>query len=396
MRDDLESSAAELDVSGDHGAGVFQRVVIACLTPVVALLVLILAEVGARSLVATEMPARSISTDTVTELPKSADKLPLTLESDAVLLIGNSHTYALPGLAPGDCMRKEEGRTLAYELARRLDCGRGSDKVDVIRLSYPNFNAVEILIRVAQLLRVGMKPRSVVLGLTWRNIARDASVRHSVRLALRDPEFTEWLVDWLKERRRSTVADAIASEVQATRHEREQERTRSHADDWDVALSAALGDNIALIGQSPALRAAIYRELAYLIERTLVPTGKAAQTYDTIEEELRTNLDALTLVLELLAEHGISGVVYRAPRRPDLPPLGDPVRGIVELGKLEDTARGFGFTTVDCTDLVPPELWGWERHTPDRSHFTEPGHVLLAEAIVEAGIGARVLCGARP
>jgi hypothetical protein len=50
---------------------------------------------------------------------------------------------------------------------------------------------------------------------------------------------------------------------------------------------------------------------------------------------------------------------------------------------LTHDVESVGGTVVDARTTVEPRFWGWERDTPDRSHFTEPGHKALASALVE-------------
>jgi hypothetical protein len=40
-----------------------------------------------------------------------------------------------------------------------------------------------------------------------------------------------------------------------------------------------------------------------------------------------------------------------------------------------------GVRTIDARGVVPNEFWGWVGDSPDRSHFTEPGHQRLADFV---------------
>jgi hypothetical protein len=53
-------------------------------------------------------------------------------------------------------------------------------------LAYPNFLPFEMLIRMGQFLEHGHRPKIVILGLTWRNLARDSNLRAQVAEAFRD------------------------------------------------------------------------------------------------------------------------------------------------------------------------------------------------------------------
>jgi hypothetical protein len=53
---------------------------------------------------------------------------------------------------------------------------------------------------------------------------------------------------------------------------------------------------------------------------------------------------------------------------------------IVEFG---DQTRATGIAVFDARGLVPNEYWGWVGDSPDRSHFTQPGHQRLAQFLYD-------------
>ncbi|MBL8956023.1 MAG: hypothetical protein JNK82_34935 [Myxococcaceae bacterium] len=113
-------------------------------------------------------------------------------------------------------------------------------------------------------------------------------------------------------------------------------------------------------------------------------------TYDVIAGDLATNTAALSALLEILKGAGASVAVYLAPERSDLPPLMGGPEQLVFIEQLQSRASAAGATVIDARDAVPVEYWGWEQTVPDRSHFTEPGHKLLAQRLVERGEQAHV------
>ncbi len=124
----------------------------------------------------------------VWDLPQEAAATPAPPPGRDVLLIGNSHTYALPGLKKGQGLRPDSGATLIDELARRSAPLLGAAEVVTFeRLAYPNFLPLEMLVRQAQLHAAGYRPEVVVLGITWRNVVRGSSLRPAVRQVLEDP-----------------------------------------------------------------------------------------------------------------------------------------------------------------------------------------------------------------
>ncbi|MCB1056475.1 MAG: hypothetical protein KDD11_13315 [Acidobacteria bacterium] len=321
-------------------------------------------------------------------LPREPADLPPPEPRPSLLLLGNSHTYALPGLAKGEPLRPDAGATVIDDLASGVkDLFPTSDAV-FDRLSYPNFLPFEMLTRYAQLSFAGYRPRVVVLGITWRNVARDRQLRHQVHLTYEIPGLTEQLLGRLE--RPDLGADprvlaAARAEERQVEEDRRRDRQRSSADRFEARLDDTLGRRVALIGDSAEVRARVYRELAYAIDTWLVPEQDRGYSYDLIEDDLELNVASLEVLFRWLAEDGAKVIVYRAPERSDLAPLLDPRREDEVLGGLETYARSLGFVTVDARDAVPAELWGWERDTPDRSHFTEPGHLLLARRLLAAG-----------
>src|SRR5438105_3644145 len=88
-----------------------------------AALVLMLAEWGSTRLVS-ESPADAAGETerqvNVVIVPKEPGQLPAAKAEPSVWLLGNSHTYALPGIAQGDALRTEAKGILIEELAARV------------------------------------------------------------------------------------------------------------------------------------------------------------------------------------------------------------------------------------------------------------------------------------
>lgn len=325
----------------------------------------------------------------VIELPREPAALPPAPRRPSVLLIGNSHTYALPGLEPGQPLRPGAGATLIDELEAGVRAPLPSTDALFYSLSYPNFLPFEMLTRYAHLSYHGYRPRVIVLGLTWRNVARDRQPRHQIAAAFERETFGRWMLERLAAppiAARPEVMEMVEERLRAATFAEREDLQQSAADRLDAWLTSELGEKIALIGRSAELRARIYREIAYGVGNLLIGEQQKDYTYEMVEEDLEFNLLCLRALLRWFAADGAAVIVYRAPERSDLPPLVDDHRQDEVLGEIEREAAELGFVTVDARRVVPDELWGWERNTPDRSHFTEPGHRRLAAALVAAGL----------
>src|SRR6478672_10871519 len=107
-----------------------------------AALVLVLAEWASSRLVnqsVPESPREIKRPDNVTILVKDPAKLPDPASKPGVWLLGNSHTYALPGMKQGDPLRTDAEGILIDELASRVARDHPEVEADFFLLSYPNF-----------------------------------------------------------------------------------------------------------------------------------------------------------------------------------------------------------------------------------------------------------------
>jgi hypothetical protein len=348
-----------------------------------AALVVALGEYATRGIVdapvASDRVAGTMRATNVRTFAKDPDVVPvLSGRRPTLLLIGNSHTYALPGLAPGRPLRPDPGRSLVDRLAARAPVhGAAFD-----RLAYPNFLPFEMLTRVAQLDLLGYRPRVVVIGVTWRNLARDTALRHEIQGVYRDPvraRAERALLASPEVTAAPAVLAAVDDELRFAAEEAERARTRSLADRFDDRATRWLGERVTLLGRSADLRARLYRSTAHWVQGRLAGTGN---TYDVIAADLAFNLACFRALVQLLHAHGAQVVIYWAPERTDLPPMMD--RGPQEavMAELTTWTQALGGTVIDARATVPNAYWGWERDTPDRSHFTEPGHDALAAFIV--------------
>jgi hypothetical protein len=321
-------------------------------------------------------------------IPRHPNNLPTadTTKSN-LLLIGNSHTYALPSLEKGFPLRPDPGATLIDELAFNIKTQnqQPDGKANYYRLSYPNFLPNEILTRVGHLLYHQHRPKVVVFGLTWRNIARDTELRNEISQIYKDKAFVLSFKQQLKESSINAAPDilqSIENEERKAQFEEEVERTRSYADKLDEKITERVGNKITLLGHSEELRARIYREFNYGVVGKLTGNPDNTPQYDVIESDLDFNLKCLQAMVRLLRSNGASIVFYFTPERSDLPALIDSAQQEKVMGDFKQFAESQGCVVLDARHVVPNEYWGWEHNTPDRSHFTEPGHKLLAQFIV--------------
>ena len=108
-----------------------------------------------------------------------------------------------------------------------------------------------------------------------------------------------------------------------------------------------------------------------------------AYDYDVVEADYRFNVNCLRALLRLLHSRGSQVVCYFAPERSDVPPLMDPAGEQKFNEQFEREAAELGVVVLDARHVVPNEYWGWEYDSPDRSHFTEPGHQRLAKFLAD-------------
>lgn len=354
-----------------------------------AALVLLAAEWGSSRLVS-ESPAEVAPEikrpDNVTIVLKDPAKLPRVADEPSVWLFGNSHTYALPGLKQGDPLRTNAEGILIDELAARVAQNYPDLRAGFYLLSYPNFLPFEILTRVGHLLDKGQRPTIVFLGLTWRNIARDSRLRHEVYLAYRDKAFVEDFAAMLADPKIHADSE-ILEEVRAQRtqveHDEQLERLRSDSDRLDEMLTAWVSERSTLMGKSADLRAHIYRTMTDRVQRLWDDRQSVKYSYDLVEHDYRFNVECLRTAVRLLRQQGATVFCYYAPERDDLPPLMDPERQNEFIDEFNREADQLGITVLDARRIVPNEYWGWVDESPDRSHFTEPGHQRLSQFLLE-------------
>jgi hypothetical protein len=322
----------------------------------------------------------------VREIPNKVDRLPAP-EPDrpSLLLIGNSHTYSLPGKTKGEPARADSGATLIDELGKRV-AARLSPEAEPIfyRLAYPNLLPMEMLLRVGQLLHAGYRPELVVLGLTYRNVARDSRVRPEIEELAADTELIAWLrhsIDALGTPAARRVVRALDAEVARLAGRESRALGQSHADRLDERLTRGLGAGSVLLGESAELRARVYRSVVHFLGSRL-RRGDRRFTYAAIEGDYAQNFACLESALRLLRANGSRLVVYFAPERSDVPPLVDPSGRPEFARRVRELGVEIGAAVLDAENVVPAEYWGWDRDTPDQSHFTERGHRLLADFIV--------------
>jgi hypothetical protein len=355
-----------------------------------AILVLVLAEWASSRLVgepaAAEAPRVIQRPENVTILLKDPARLPPAKAGRSVWLLGNSHTYALPGMKQGDPLRTDEEGILLDELASRSAAGDPPAHADFYLLSYPNFLPFEMLTRVGHLLYHKHRPNVVFLGLTWRNIARDSQLRHEVYTAYRDQGFADAFAAILADPKIDAgdeIIEQVHNQQRRVARDQELERLRSDSDRLDEALTHWAEDHLTLMGKSAELRATIFRVLTDRVQRLWDDRTTVKYSYDLVEADYAFNVACLRTLVRLLRQNGATVICYYAPERSDLPPLMDPRRQEEFIATFNREAAELGITILDARGVVPNEFWGWVGDSPDRSHFTEPGHQRLAQFLLE-------------
>jgi hypothetical protein len=327
--------------------------------------------------------------DRIRFLAHDPSNLPPPLPRPQFLLMGNSHTYTLPGLHRGEGLRIEAMNTrriLLDEIMARLDREHPVSLGSYYLLAYPNFLPYEMLARVAQLYQRGYSLDVVVIGVTWRNIARDSQLRDQLRHVYRQPGFTDAFLKMLRDPAvdaNAAVRDAAAADGRRVEADQEQERVQSDADELDGKLTDWIGKRLTLLGDSGSIRARVQLDYVDPLQDSIADRVHRAYKYDLIEPDYRFNLSCLRALLRLFRSHGSQVVCYLAPQRSDLPPLMDPAAEQTFNEQLQREAAALGVVVLDARHVVPNEFWGWEYASPEGSHFTEPGHQRLAQFLAD-------------
>lgn len=315
--------------------------------------------------------------------------LPPPLSAPQFLLIGNSHTYTLPGLHQGDGLRigaMMTRRILLDEIMDRFEQTNPKPAGSYYLLAYPNFLPYEMLTRVAQLYQRGYRPDVVVIGITWRNIARDSQLRYAVRQIYRQPGFTVDFLEMLNEpavHADEAIVAAVRADLRRVEADEQKERVLSSADALDSDITDWIGERLTLLGDSGSLRARVQLDYIDPLQNAVVDRVHKAYDYDVVEADYRFNLSCLRALLRLFHSRGAQVVCYLAPERSDVPPLMDPAGEQRFNEHLEHEATALGVIVLDARHVVPNQDWGWEYDSPDRSHFIEPGHQLLAKFLAD-------------
>lgn len=322
----------------------------------------------------------------VDEFSKSPEIVPAHTGAPEVWLMGNSHTYALPGRHRGDPLLDDPGVTLIDRIAAETATATPNGaRARYLRLSYPNFLPVEMLIRVAHALEHGPAPKVLIVGVSYRNVAKDTAVREEIRSTLRDPGFVSRLHALLAREEVGALPGLLAlvdSEAARARHQADADGARAHADAWDEDIMEFLRLHLRLVGRSTQLRGYVRRRISYAIDSLAEHTGNTVQREPIVEADRTLNLNALHALVRLLRARGTEVLAYGVPQRTDAEPIVDTSEEDATFERLSDDFAQVGGHYVDMSGVVPNRFWGWEGDTVDRSHFAQEGHALLGRALV--------------
>ena len=229
-----------------------------------ALLVLLLAE-WASSRLASDVPgtsdAQSQRAENVVVLPKDPACVPPPNGKPEVWVVGNSHTYSLPGSRPGYPLRTDLDGVLIDELALRVAANYSYIHADFYLLAYPNFLPFEMLTRVGYLLDHGYRPKIVFLGLTCAILLaiRGHVTKSTPPIVMRrsPTAFNSRSLTLPLSADEDVLKEIAAQQVQA-RHDDEVERLKSDSDRVDE-LAHRVGSRAAdVIWKSAELRGGIF------------------------------------------------------------------------------------------------------------------------------------------
>ncbi|MBX7165602.1 MAG: hypothetical protein K1X74_04575 [Pirellulales bacterium] len=312
---------------------------------------------------------------------------PAISDRPTVLLLGNSQMYSLAGRHRGEPLRNETTSTLFDQFVQRVDGYLGSHLVTYYRLAYPNQLPFEYLTTYCDLLSRGYRPNVVVMAWNWPNIARERDLRHSIHLYYKRPEYISWLVGHLENLDTpgsKHVLAAVQAEIRKARIEIEKQDAMSDADKLDHEAVDWLAEHTTLVGQSSEIRSRIYRSVVNGFQERVVQNVEGYQR-GVIEADLEFNQHCLSALLALMSQYRAKVLIYEEPVRGDMASFVETSRHYEVLSRLVSVARGYGFDFVDAREVVPNEYWGWAGNYPDRGHFTETGHELLAEFLFQTG-----------
>jgi hypothetical protein len=294
------------------------------------------------------------------------------------LVVGNSHTYAIPGRTPDEPLRVDSESIFLEQLSGQVQSRAGLEGWRFHLVARPNFLPTEMLIRIGKLLVDEPTPRVLILGVTWRNIARDITVRSELNRLLRDAEEYEKLRNLVAGQPANDLAlEMLASERRRAEVSLDKERQKADGDKWDEALVEAAASGVTLLGQNATLRGNLYR-LMEKIQFAWETGQKKEFTYDCIPADLAVNKSCVWTLLSALHQHGVRVVCYLVPERHDLPLLVDPKLQESFNQELSKRLQEIGGELIDARDAVPDQYWGYVSGAPDRSHFSEPGHEIFA------------------
>ena len=320
-------------------------------------------------------------------IPKDVESLPKPTTNPAqFLLVGNSHTYTLPGRKRGDDWRLLDGPVLPDDVATDLRQVHPEIAAQHYLLSYPNFLPYEMLVRVTHLLHRGYRPRAVIVGITFRNVARDSKLREQIRGLLKDEKYAVSLHSLLSQSGIQTpdsIKAAIRADLQKFEKVVEEERTPSIADPWDHEITEKTGQHVLLLGRNADLRSKLTWDYSVPFQSWITGGRNDETTYGVVKEDYQFNIECLTVLLRILRQDGIRVACYFAPEHPTLPFFLDPKPEERFIAKMHALGEELSIPMLDARALVPEEDWGWANFGRDGSHFHEPGHEKLAKFLVE-------------
>jgi hypothetical protein len=322
------------------------------------------------------------------EVPNVITSLgPLHDSRPELLMIGNSHVYGLPGLQRGDPLRLENTKGTVFDtLAGRINKKLGPDRVLYCRLAYPNFLPIEMLISYQYLRTMGHHPRAVILGVSWGGFTRGRDARHDIRQCLQEDQVLTDLrqrIDAMHVPNGQDVLEGLEKEARRSHDDANAGQNLSDADQWENELMAYLDPRVALLGESGALRARLYRSFVIPIQDMWVRAGHA--TYGVVDEDLEFNMTCLQVLLQSLRDDGVQVLAYFAPRRTDISSMFESRRLDWFTAETTRLIHDNQFKIVDAGDLVRPDEWGWANDQPDMAHFVESAHDRLADMLWKEG-----------
>jgi len=292
-------------------------------------------------------------------------------KKDVYLWMGASQLHSINFLEPGDL--------LAVEEANRLRSQRSEAGI-YLQYSFPNSSFRGLLVDYLVLRREGVRPRALVLAMTYDDLREGVQQTTKPRLERADiPKIlagdSEGLLDWVFTSAEEEPAEQNSGSSNVTEGTL-QER-----------LEAVLVGNLSRAWPAYGERESLHGVLRVVVMSAFhgaFGSMMARRAPSVPEDAKAANSRALWALVKVALADGVSVYMYKQPHRP-----GDGdfyhERERYDAWHSELAARAEETASLyyaDFEGIVPKELWGLTNEgRPDCFHFRAEGHQILGKAV---------------